>query len=98
MDFTQTLSFTFTEDDYKSWDNRLFKIYVTSDSSAVPLRRLPSVNEENFSSDLGKFSIVFASANGAFMPVNTRYQNAWDFKVKKCTAGVEYSSCPNASD
>ena len=98
LDFTQTLSFAPSVFDYTSWNDRVFTIYVTSASSAVPLRKLPSVTEANFSTDLGKFSIVFASSSGAFMPVNTRHQNAWALKVKKCTADTVYSSCPNASD
>ena len=37
------------------------------------LCRLPRVTEANFETDLGKFGIVFASANDAFMPVDTRH-------------------------
>ena len=54
-DFTQALSYAPSEFDYTSWNDRVFKVYVTSASSAVSLRKLPSVTEANFSTDLGKF-------------------------------------------
>ena len=82
----------------------MFRIEVDTTSCAtVPLRKLPSVTEANFSTDLGKFAIIFDSANGAFNPVTTRHQNAWALKVKKCTDGAVHTNaegvkCPNTSD